>query len=127
MPADEAVNQGREAEVREQELREKGKCGICGKGIGHAGAMHLYRVRVEQYITNVPAMRRQDGLAAMLGGHTMLARVMGPDEEMAQKASSQEMTVCSECIGADLLGIRVSEQFIKTEAPSKVKPLSEVP
>lgn len=105
--------------MREQELREKGNCAICGKGIGHAGGVHFYRVRVEQYIVNMGALQRQSGLAMMLGGHSMLARVMGPDEEMAQKASSSEITVCSECIGTEHLGIRVLDHD-EAASPSEV-------
>lgn len=112
--------------MREKELREKGSCGICGKGICRAGAIHFYRVRVEQYIIHMDALQRQQGLTMMLGGHAMLARVMGPDEKMAACTESKEITVCSECIDADHLGVLVLEEE-EDETPSKVRPLSEAP
>ena len=43
------------------------------------------------------AVRRQSGLAEMLGGNGLLAQVMGPNEDMADKISETEITVCEKC------------------------------
>ncbi|HOX08711.1 MAG TPA: hypothetical protein PK280_20115, partial [Planctomycetota bacterium] len=78
--------------MREAELRKYCKCSICGKKIGEAGMLLFWRVRIERFGVDLGAVQRQDGLAAMLNGHAALARVMGPDEEMA-KAVMEPVTL----------------------------------
>lgn len=80
--------------MKEKELREVAKCAICGKGIGHTSLPFFYRVRIERYRLNAGALQRQTGLEMMVGP---LAGVMGPNEDMAEKVSSKEVTVCVAC------------------------------
>jgi len=104
--------------VREEELREKGNCGICGKGIGASGII-FYRLRLEQYVVNMGALQRQQGLTMMMGGHALLAQVMGPDEEMAKEMQTGEMTVCADCIGEPHLALRLLEPEGKVKPPEE--------
>ena len=83
--------------MKEQELREIATCAMCGQQIGHTGLPLFWRVRIERYGVKIDAVQRQTGLAMMLDGHAALAAVMGPDEDMAEKISSKEITVCEDC------------------------------
>ena len=83
--------------MKEQELREVATCGMWGNNIGRTGMPLFWRVRIERYGLKADALRRQQGLTMMLGGHAALAAIMGPDEDMAEKISSKEITVCEDC------------------------------
>ena len=83
--------------MKEKELREIADCALCGKGIGHTGLPLFWRVRIERYVIHMDALKRQQGLTMMLDGHATLAAVMGPDQDMAGKVFSMEITVCEAC------------------------------
>lgn len=83
--------------MKEAELREVATCKLCQKKIGHTGMPLFWRVRVERYGLKKDALDRQQGLTMMLGGRAQLAAMMGPDEDMAEKISSTEFTICEEC------------------------------
>ena len=80
--------------MKETELREVAKCAICGKGIGHTGLPFFYRVRIERYGLDAGALQRQTALEKLVGP---FAGVMSPNEEMAKKISSKEITMCETC------------------------------
>ena len=47
---------------------------------------------------DIGAVQRQDGLAALLGGHSGLAMVMGADEEIAKPMMDPvTVTLCENC------------------------------
>lgn len=82
--------------MKERELRKHAKCDLCGKGIGHTGLPLFWRITVERFGINMPAVQRQTGLAMMIGGP--LASIMGPDEDMAQSVmEAATLTVCESC------------------------------
>lgn len=83
--------------MRERELRAAAKCAFCGKGFMESGLPLFYRVRIQRFGVDMSAVRRQSGFEQMLGGAAALARVMGPDEEMAKPLHSVEFTVCETC------------------------------
>ena len=83
--------------MKEKELRENAKCKMCGKGIGHTRLPLFWRVKIQRYGIKIDALERQQGLTMMLGGHALLAQVMGPDEDMADKISEVEITLCEKC------------------------------
>ncbi len=83
--------------MKEDELRQHAKCSICGMPIGTGGVPFFYRITVEHYVLNVQALQRQQGLTMMMGGHAGLARIMGPDEDLAWKATQGTLTVCESC------------------------------
>lgn len=83
--------------MKEKELRNTSTCAVCGKSIGHTGIPMFWRVRLERYMLDMKALQRQQGLAMMLGGSGLLAQVMGPDDDLANKITSVEITVCENC------------------------------
>lgn len=72
-------------------------CGICGKGLMHAGSPTAYRVTIDHLIFNPRAIQRQHGLEQMLGGNAALAHAMGTQEAMAEPVTSETVLVCQEC------------------------------
>ena len=83
--------------MKEDELRKVAECGICHKKIGASGLPLFWRVRLERYGLNTEACSRQQGLGMMIS--PAIARVMGPDENLADKIDSVEITVCETCAG----------------------------
>lgn len=86
-----------ELDLREQQVREAAICGLCEKPFGSTGLPLFWRVRMVRYGVDMGAVRAQDGLAAMLGGHAGLAQVIGPDRVMARALENVEITVCETC------------------------------
>lgn len=84
--------------MKEEELRKHCLCSLCGEKIMARGGLPLfYRVTVERFGINLRAAQRQDGLAQFLG-HTQLARIMGPDEDIASPLMEPlVLTVCETC------------------------------
>lgn len=68
--------------MKEQELFRYTDCAACRQKIGHTGPPLFWRVTIERFGVDLAKVRRQDGLAVMLGS-ARLAAVMGPDEELA--------------------------------------------
>jgi hypothetical protein len=84
--------------VREKELRESSICANCGKPFGHTQLPIFFRVTIEQLGVDIEAIRRQDGLAALLGGSSAIAMVMGADEEMTKPLREPvTVTLCYDC------------------------------
>lgn len=91
--------------LKEDELRKLAICRLCGEkvfSLGFAG----YRVSIEQIVLDRAACDRQTGLAMLLGGNGVLARVMGPDEDVAKVLrSARDIAVCSGCMTHQLLAV----------------------
>jgi hypothetical protein len=88
--------------MKEAELRKHSTCDLCAQRIGHTGLPLFWRVTVERFGIDLAAVRRQDGLGQLMG-NTMLAGVMGPDEDMAKPMMDPKaMTVCEQCATAKL-------------------------
>lgn len=84
--------------MREHELRDARRCAGCGKNFGHTGLPLFWRVTIERFGVDMEAVRRQDGLAALLGGNSRLAQVMGADEEMTTPLmEAVTVTLCEKC------------------------------
>ncbi len=92
-----ATRHERRESVKQDELAKVMYCGVCGKVVNHDGMPLFYRVRVQRYGLDVNALKRQQGLTMMMSGHHALARIMGPDEDMATRMSDHEVTVCESC------------------------------
>lgn len=80
-------------------------CAACGKGMCHDNLLVFYRVQVEQFVVDIAAVQRQAGLEQQLGHAAGLARIMGPDEDMAKRISSDRGLVCMHCLGTALGGV----------------------
>jgi hypothetical protein len=84
--------------VKENELRHLSTCAVCGLKIGQTPIPVFWKVTIERHGIDMNAVRRQSGLAMMLGGNGVLASVMGPDDEMTQKLMGPvTMMVCDSC------------------------------
>jgi hypothetical protein len=88
--------------MKEQELRQRTECANCHKKIGHTGLPLFWVLKIERHAIDIEAVKRQDGLAAMLGGNAILAHVMGTDAEMTKMMESVEITLCESCAMGDV-------------------------
>jgi len=101
--------------LKEQELREVSTCGFCKKKFGASGAPFFYRVKVERYMLDGKACQRQQGLGMMIGGG--LAQVMGTNEDLANRISSIEITVCQDCaLERDVCVAALKEEVEESQA-----------
>ena len=83
--------------MKESELRMHAWCSLCRKPILSTGLPLFWRVTIERFGVDLNAMRRQDGLASLIG-NTHLATVMGPNEDMATPMmDAATVTVCESC------------------------------
>lgn len=86
--------------MKETELRRYADCSICGLKIGACGVPLFYRVTVERIGVMLPAVRRQDGLGALIGS-ARLAQVMGADEDLTRPLMDPLiLAVCARCSAA---------------------------
>jgi len=84
--------------VKEAELRKHTTCDLCHQPIGTAGIPLFWRVTFERFGLQLDAIRRQDGLTALLGGNAFLAQHMGTDESLATPIMEPNtITVCERC------------------------------
>ena len=89
--------------MKENELRKVAECKVCHKPFGHTGLPIFFRVSIERLGVNLNTVRRQDGLAALLGGNSALAQVMGTDEEVTVPMMEKTtVTVCEACALEDV-------------------------
>ncbi len=89
--------------MKEDELRTHAICSVCGGRIGHTLLPIFWTISIEHYTINMGAIRRQDGLTALLDGHARLAQVMGTDAEMAKRTLGPiTMTICATCAAGDI-------------------------
>lgn len=73
-------------------------CALCGKGVLHAGLPLFYRVKAETMGVDARAVRQVQGLETMLGS-VALARVMGPDPDVAKPIVDDvgAVLICQPC------------------------------
>lgn len=84
--------------MKERELRQHATCSSCGRKLGETGLPLFWTLSVRRYGLNLPAIKRQAGLAMVLGGHASIAAAMGPDEDMADPLTEViTLTMCEEC------------------------------
>lgn len=84
--------------MREDELRAMATCSHCGRGIGASGLPLFWRIKVERFGLDLSELQKQQGLAMMLGGNGLLARIMGPDAELARPLmEAVTLSICEPC------------------------------
>ena len=72
-------------------------CALCGRGVMHAGIPLFYRGRSESMGIDANAVRQTAGLEMMFG-NVALARVMGPDPDIAKPLGDEVIAlVCQPC------------------------------
>lgn len=103
--------------MKEKELRAAAKCGMCGKPFGQASfGLSFWRVTVERHGVKADTVKRQTGLAMMLGS-AQLAQVMGPDEDMTMPLLEPvTITVCEDCSTKPACVASIAESATKEPA-----------
>lgn len=82
--------------MKEKELREAATCDLCKRQVMAFGMPLFLRVTVTRYGIKADPVRRQTGLA-MVMGNALLANAMGPNEDMAEIISERTITACETC------------------------------
>lgn len=91
------------ASMKEMELREHAVCSLCGHRVGETmSPMTFYRITIEHWIVDLPAIQRQMGHTMAMDGDpgmaATVAHTLGPDEDMAHRpAEPVVLTVCFNC------------------------------
>lgn len=91
--------------MKEEEIRKAADCYLCGNKIGKTGI--FYKVKIEEYLIDIAACNRQQGLTMMLGGSAALASVMGPNEDLANKTKEKTIYLCGIC-GNENVGVHIN-------------------
>lgn len=82
--------------MKEAELRQRATCSRCKNKLGAPMVPVFTVLRRRDYIINLEAVLRQQGLGIAFGG--TLAMHMGPDEDMATPAAEEtDQTLCALC------------------------------
>jgi len=83
--------------IKESAIAHLGPCVICGKPL--LAELMFYRIKIERAGFEPRAIERRAGMALLMGNQT-LARVMGPDEDLAKIISGpREVAVHEGCAG----------------------------
>ena len=82
--------------MKEDELRKNTQCSICGNKIGANFNCDFFIINIERYTIDFRAVQKQDHLAGFLNS-SVLANVMGTNEDMAKKCGSARLVVCFDC------------------------------
>lgn len=83
--------------MKANELRTHTTCDLCRNKIMHSGLPLFWKVSVERFGIDFNAIKRADGLTAMLG-NAILADAMGPNEDVAQcLMEAVALTLCEPC------------------------------
>ncbi len=83
--------------MKQAELRNHTTCNKCRKPVGHTRLPLFWRVTIERFGIDLSAVRRQDGLSALIGS-SVIAAAMGPDEDLAVPVMDKlTLTICEEC------------------------------
>lgn len=69
--------------IKEGELDAYGPCPVCRQPLLTKG-ITFYEVTIRRAALDRGALERRIGLGMMLGGHQTIARIMGPDEDLAK-------------------------------------------
>jgi len=97
--------------MREEELRKKAKCIVCGEKFGHTGLPSFWEVTVARHGLDVGAVQRQQALGLMIGAP--LAQVMGPDEDMTEPLLKLITgTICETCASEKRFNIFEIYEFL---------------
>ena len=105
--------------MKEKELRERTECCVCGKPFGHTGLPTFWTIKIERHVIDINAVKRQDGLAQMLGS-SLLAQSIGPDEEMTKVVEGPLMgTICETCACEQMVLAEVALNISESETEEK--------
>lgn len=105
--------------MKADELVKVATCAKCRKKFGEARAPYFFRMRVQMFVINAGALRRHTGLE--MATSPALARVMGPNEDLAEAVASWEVTLCADCQG------EIPQHLEPKSAPEPEKPQQVIP
>ncbi len=95
-------------------------CLCCGRGVMACQSVTFYRLKIEQFVVNLPAVQRAHGLETMMG-NPVLAAAMGHDEDMASRLRvDTDVIVCLECVRKPLGAIIEDAAASATDHPGSV-------
>lgn len=108
--------------MKEAELRSLAICGHCGNKLGEAGPFFA-KVTIQRFGMKADAIKRAAGLEMMLGS-VPLAKIMGPDEDLAQEVSdAQSLSLCGKCWVKQVVPAALFETASEgTDAPTTTTP-----
>lgn len=87
--------------LKEDELRRLGPCAVCGRALLEGGQPTFYVLEVSHAALDTAGLRRRYGLGLMMGSDA-LARVMGPNEDLAKVFAGPRRVVLHEGCAGDL-------------------------
>jgi hypothetical protein len=88
--------------MKQEEIK---KCAHCKQGVMHTGLPLFWRISVERFGIDMQAVQRQHGLE-LVTGSPVLARVLGPDEDLATPVmDKKEFILCEACSSTPILVI----------------------
>lgn len=83
--------------MKARQLLDNATCSLCGKPVLHTQVPLFWVVSIVRFGVDVQAMRRFDGLSALVGG-SKIAEAMGPDEDIAKPMYDPvTLTICETC------------------------------
>jgi hypothetical protein len=86
------------AALKEKDMRALAACICCGRLVGQTGIPIFNIVTIERHGLDVKAVSRQAGLEAQLGGNSILAQAMGPNEDFTiPLGDTIRVMVCNTC------------------------------
>jgi hypothetical protein len=84
--------------MKAEQLRRHLRCDACSRLLGETGSPLFWVLAVRRYGLALDAIRRADGFVAVMGGSAELARVMGPNEDVASPLTGTvDITYCESC------------------------------
>ena len=104
------------------------KCIFCKKGMMHNQIPTFYTVKLQRHMLDLSACQRQNGLEQMLGGHALLASVMGPNEDLSKPLGNEfDVWICEDCAQEKLFDLIRNTVFDESdeEPESRIKKLGE--
>ena len=75
---------------------EFSNCVLCDAGMAKDGVF-FYRVSVEQMVLDLRAIQKQHGMEMIMGAAAPLAKIMGPNEDLARGLGPTSFLVCGKC------------------------------
>jgi hypothetical protein len=92
------------------------KCIVCGEGVMKCGLPTFYKVKIERFIVDIAAIRRQHGLEMSMGDAAPLAQIMGPNEDIAGSVSEETTSlICEQCACEENMFAYIAEKAATKE------------
>ena len=101
--------------MKEKELRTHATCNLCGNKVMATGLPLFWTLTIERWGIDANAMRRAAGLEMMIG-NVAIAKIMGPDEDMAKPMMEPvKVTVCEDCCTGKMTSVAMMAECGKEQ------------